>query len=453
MHSLLCYHQAHQYKKDPQIKELHPKESQNLTLTHRTITNYSISYSQTPFQNFTEKAMSTGLDRLQLDPKQRQICTGNIGYLCHSASVDKTLRHGADIMRNLFGSRLKALFGPQHGLNTDAQDNMIESLHFEHPIYKIPVFSLYSDTREPTPEMLSHIDTLVIDLQDVGVRVYTYIWTMVLAMKACDKAGKNVVILDRPNPLNGTTIEGNISKQEFSSFVGLHPLPMRHGMSIGEIARFAVAHWDVRADITVIETEGWDRTKGFESTGLPWVPPSPNLSSTDTLSVYPGFVLFEGTKLSEGRGTVRPFEIIGHPKIKHISWQNHIQSALDEANLRKFRVRPHTFVPTFEKWENTNCYGYQIHLHTPKNPVQKDAAGSWLAAQIVMRELFNLMGDDFGWRPPPFEYENDNMPIDILNGSDEPRKWIERNGSTDELREIESTGIEAFLARREEIIR
>jgi uncharacterized protein YbbC (DUF1343 family) len=392
--------------------------------------------------------MYAALDLIQTDSRLRQLPEGRIGYLCHSASVDRTLRHGADIMYNLYGDRLTALFGPQHGLNTDAQDNMIESPHFEHPHYGIPVFSLYSETRVPTDEMLAHIDTLVIDLQDVGVRVYTYIWTMVLAMRACAANNKKVIVLDRPNPLNGVTVEGNISKPEFASFVGLHPLPMRHGMSFGEVARYANLHWDVQADLTVISCEGWDRTKTFSATGLPWVPPSPNLSSADTLSVYPGFVLVEGTNLSEGRGTVRPFEIFGHPALKHVSWLPDLQRILDIAGLERYRLRAHTFVPTFEKWQDRSCYGYQIHVHPP-NP---GLAGSWRAAQILFRELFRLMGDDFAWRQPPFEYIADKMPIDILNGTSSLRQWVEQCGSLEELDSIELEGRELFLAMRAEVV-
>jgi uncharacterized protein YbbC (DUF1343 family) len=392
--------------------------------------------------------MHTALDRIQSDPNLAKLPEGRIGYLCHSASVDRNLRHGADIMHNLYGTRLTALFGPQHGLNTDAQDNMIESPHFEHPQYQIPVFSLYSETRVPTKEMLSHIDTLIIDLQDVGVRVYTYIWTMVLAMRACAANNKKVIILDRPNPLNGITVEGNISKPEYQSFVGLHPLPMRHGMSLGEVARFANLHWDTQADLTVIECEGWDRSHTFATTSLPWVPPSPNLSSSDTLSVYPGFVLFEGTTLSEGRGTVRPFEIFGHPAIKHVGWLQKLQKSLADAGLNRLRLRPHTFVPTFEKWQNQNCYGYQVHVHPP-DPGLK---GSWSAAQILQRELYQLMGDDFAWRQPPFEYITDKMPIDILNGTSALREWVQQGGTNDELRQIELNGHDEFLKMRSEAI-
>ncbi|MCH8525070.1 MAG: DUF1343 domain-containing protein, partial [Balneolales bacterium] len=339
-----------------------------------------------------------------------------------------------------------------------------------------------------------------------GVRVYTYIWTMVLAMRACKQNGVKVVILDRPNPLDGITIEGNMLEMPFISFVGLHPLPMRHGMTIGELARYASRFWDAGEEPTIIACEGWMRTMSLAQTGLPWVFPSPNLATLDTLAVYPGFVLFEGTQLSEGRGTVRPFELFGHPAMKSNAWTERINKALQYAahevaalenasqlnaatnhsehrnqglknaahenvahgvaahhnasreisapdttspvntGLLGYKVRPHVFVPTFEKWEGQTCYGYQIHR------MDAGRSGSWMAAQVIMRELYALMGEDFVWRPPPFEYENDNMPIDILNGTDRIRRWIENQGNVSELHEIALAGRDVFLKQRQEVL-
>lgn len=402
-----------------------------------------------------ENMLFSGLDRIQHEPDLLELISGRIGYLCHNASVDRNLNHGADIMYRLFVNRLTAFFAPQHGLYTDAQDNMIESPHFIHPQFKIPVFSLYSETREPTPDMLAEIDTLVIDLQDSGVRVYTYIWTMILALKSCAKAGKKVVILDRPNPLDGMTVEGNILESAFNSFIGLHPLPMRHGMTMGEIAEYGCQFWDINVDLRVISVAGWHRTQQNvftcgEVTGgnLPWVLPSPNLSTPDTLRVYPGSVLFEGTNLSEGRGTVRPFELFGHPKINANAWRDQLEQVLGDAGFGDaVRLRPHTFVPTFEKWAGTTCHGYQIHL-TEK---LKDR-GIWTAVQLIMRELYHLMGKDFEWRQPPFEYVHDQLPIDILNGTDKIRKWIEDRGSLKELDIIASQNMPDYLAKRSIII-
>lgn len=420
------------------------------------------------------KPILTGLDRVQVEPDTLRDISGRIGYLCHSASVDRNLNHGADILFQLFGKQLTALFAPQHGLYTDAQDNMIESPHFEHPVYRIPVFSLYSETREPTSEMLSLIDTLIIDLQDSGVRVYTYIWTMVLTLKACAKASKKIVILDRPNPLNGETIEGNLLDIEFSSFIGLHPLPMRHGLTLGEVARFAVKYWNIPADVTIIDVKGFNRSdNGVISCGvvtpnkLPWVLPSPNLSTPETLKLYTGTVLFEGTQISEGRGTVRPFELFGHPKLKADAWKDHLQQTLSDAGYDSIRLRPHTFVPTFEKWSGVTCFGYQIHIIREfELPVTSSRLtnyinvgdtliqnrGIWTAVQLILRELYHLMGADFEWRQPPFEYVQDRMPIDILNGTDQIRKWIEDRGSLNELDTIAFKNLPEYLNNRSTII-
>lgn len=403
--------------------------------------------------------LKTGLHRITSEVALHSLLRGRIGYLCHSASVDPNLRHGADILHTVLKTRLTALFSPQHGLHTDAQDNMIESPHFTHPRYGIPVFSLYSETREPTPEMLSHIDTLVIDLQDCGARVYTYIWTMVLALKACAKAGIPVVILDRPNPLNGVSVEGNLSSPAFASFIGLHPLPMRHAMTMGELAHYAVRFWSIPAEVSVVGVTGWDRNQGFSGSALPWVLPSPNLATPDTLQVYPGTVLFEGTTLSEGRGTVRPFELFGHPAVRQVAWLADLQLALDRAGCARFRLRPHTFVPTFEKWQGKTCYGYQLHVipsHEPDQPADRivhcESAGAWTATQVLLRELFRHLGDDFAWRQPPFEYIYDRMPIDILNGTDRLRHWVEANAHADELQAIAADGRETFLEQRRDAL-
>lgn len=312
--------------------------------------------------------------------------------------------------------------------------------------------------------MLDYIDTLVVDLQDCGARVYTYIWTMVLAMKACAEAGKRVVILDRPNPMDGVTIEGNLSESGFESFIGLHPLPMRHGMTIGEVALYARKYWDIDPDLHIVPVVGWDRrTNPFQDDRLPWVLPSPNLATRDTLHAYPGTVLFEGTEFSEGRGTVRPFELFGHPMLKANQWQDQLNQVLIDAGCPHIRLRPHIFVPTFEKWSGATVHGYQIHF-TPTRQHPKEASGTssrqekfesrgiWFATQLIMRELKHLMGDAFQWRQPPFEYIYDLLPIDILNGTDKIRKWIDSSGTINELDRITSSKLDGFLENRASII-
>ncbi len=384
----------------------------------------------------------TGLDRLAAQPTLLKNYSGNFGYLCNSTSIDRQFRHGIGILKEHFGKRLTTVFAPQHGLLTQAQDNMIESPHFYHEHYELPVYSLYSDVRQPTAAMLEDIDHLIIDLQDVGVRVYTYIQTAFLAIEACGRHGVNVIVLDRPNPLGGMEVAGNMLDPAFKSFIGLHPLPMQHGMSIGELARLAVAKWGIDCELEVIEMEGWRRKMTFADTGLPWVLPSPNFPSLDTALVYPGTVLLEGTNLSEGRGTVRPFELFGHPHMKPYEFLEALQAAFSESGLKGVALRPLSFKPTFDKYAASTVRGYQLHVTDPVS------FRPWHTAQVLLRELFHLMGDHFIWREPPFEYESQKLPIDILNGTDQLRLWVDRRGAFEELEAIERQGRVAFMEDR-----
>ena len=238
-----------------------------------------------------------------------------MGVVCNPASVDGELRHVADRLAADARVRLAALFGPQHGFRSDVQENMIETGHGRDDIRRVPVYSLYSETREPTAEMLRDLDVLVIDLQDVGTRIYTYIYTMANCLRAARRHGVKVVVCDRPNPIGGVAVEGPMLEPGFESFVGLYPIPMRHGMTIGELARLFNEHFGIGADLEVVAMDGWRRGMYSDATGLPWVLPSPNIPTLDSAIVYPGTVLFEGTNVSEGRGTTRPFEIVGAPWI------------------------------------------------------------------------------------------------------------------------------------------
>lgn len=386
--------------------------------------------------------VQTGLDRLLHEPSLQDQIQGNIGYLCHSASVDAQLRHGALGLKALFRDRLKALFAPQHGFATDAQDNMIESPHFFHPYFQVPVYSLYSETRVPTPEMLEEIDTLIIDLQDNGTRVYTYIWTLVLALEACANAGVHIVVLDRPNPLNGIRVEGNISSLEFRSIIGWNPLPMRHGMTIGEVARYAVQTWEIPAKLQVIPMRGWSRDMSFPHTALPWVLPSPNFPTLDTASVYPGTVLIEGTYLSEGRGTTRPFELVGHPTLQAYTFVDYFHEIMKKYAVQGVTLRPAAFVPTFDKYHDQPCHGFQVHV------TNVQSFKPWEFGQLLLQGLYAFLGSDFSWRQPPFEYVYDQLPIDLLNGSAQPRLWVEQQAPLQELLEIERRDYPVFLSNR-----
>jgi uncharacterized protein YbbC (DUF1343 family) len=310
---------------------------------------------------------------------------------------------------------LAALFGPQHGFRSDLQDNMIESPHAHDPKRKVPVFSLYSETREPTAEMLAGLDVLVVDLQDVGSRIYTFVYTMANCLKAAKRHGLPVIVCDRPNPVGGVDVEGPMLEPGFESFVGLYPIPMRHGMTMGELARFFNEACGIGADLTVGYVEGWQRTQYFDDTGLPWVMPSPNMPTLDTAIVYPGAVLFEGTQLSEGRGTTRPFECLGAP------WIDAERFAADMNALRLPGVhfRPVVFEPTFHKFAQQGCGGIQSHVLDRKTyrPV--------LCGAALLSRFYAANPAKFAWRQPPYEYEPDKMPIDILAGSSELRRQVE----------------------------
>ena len=259
----------------------------------------------------------TGLEAFVAAPP-RSLAKARLGLLCNQASVDRRYRHARDLLARSAGRRLAALFSPQHGVFGEKQDNMVESAHGRDPALGIPVFSLYADVRRPTAAMLAGIDALLVDLQDVGCRVYTFITTLRYCLEEAARLGKKVVVLDRPNPIGGA-VEGNLLEPALLSFVGAHPLPMRHGLTMGELARLFVAEGRIDADLEVVPLRGWRRRMLFAGTGLPWVPPSPNMPTPDTALVYPGQVLLEGTLLSEGRGTTRPFEVCGAPWVDPVA--------------------------------------------------------------------------------------------------------------------------------------
>ncbi len=347
--------------------------------------------------------------------KQRRV-----GLLMHPASVTRRLESARDVLHRLCGSRLTALFGPQHGIAGELQDNMIESAHAVDGRLGIPVFSLYSETRSPTPAMLEHIDTLVVDLQDVGTRVYTFEWTTALALEACARAGKSVVVLDRPNPLGGLAVEGNVIRPGYESFVGLYPVPMRHGLTLGEMARVVNARLDARTgaphcDLAVVPMEGWRRRMQFADTELPWVLPSPNMPTPETAAVYPGQVLLEGTNVSEGRGTTRPFEVWGAPWLDGAA----LRARLARRRLPGFVLRDHDFQPTFHKWHGELCRGFQIHV------TDADRYLPYLTTLALLQDVVALHGDRFGWKQPPYEYVTDRLPIDVLTGDPAVREAIE----------------------------
>jgi uncharacterized protein YbbC (DUF1343 family) len=331
-----------------------------------------------------------------------------IGALLHPASVSTRLEHASRILERYSGElfRLAAFFGPQHGFLGQTQDNMVEWKGYQHPRLGIPVYSLYGEHREPTAEMLKGLDVLLIDLQDVGARYYTFIWTMYLCMRACEKAGVEVMVLDRPNPINGVTIEGPVLDPNYRSFVGLHPIPVRHGKTICELARQFREEAFPECKLSVLPMKNWERAMWFDHTGLLWVMPSPNMPTLDTATVYPGMCLLEGTNISEGRGTTRPFEIFGAPFID----PDELCSQLNAQKLPGAFFRENYFQPTFHKFAGDLCGGAQLHV------TNRDAFQPFRTGVEIIRLLRKLYPEQFAWKQPPYEYETEKLPIEILLG-------------------------------------
>lgn len=377
--------------------------------------------------------VKTGLETLINDNHLQNKFKGNVALLSHNASIDSNCNHAVLKFKEIFGSRFVKIFGPQHGYSTDVQDNMIESPHFMHPFLNIPVYSLYSETRIPTDEMLAGIHHFFVDLQDIGCRMYTYIYTLTLLLEKCINKDIQIIVLDRPNPINGIDIEGNILDPEFQSFIGRHPIPVRHGMTIGEVAIMHQEYWTSdKIDLEIIKMEGWNRTMYFEDTGLPWALPSPNISRPESTCTFPATVLFEGTCLSEGRGTTQPLEIMGHPKIEPFSfYENKLAKVIQSSELEGFVIRPINFLPTFHKHAHKVCGGFQLHV------TDKKTFKPWRVGQLLLRAFYHHLEIEFSWKSPPYEYNSTQMPIDIINGTNKLRFWIEKNESLEKLNTFE----------------
>lgn len=387
----------------------------------------------------TPATVRNGLDRLVSGEVGAHLKGAPAGLIMHPASVTVDLRASVDAMLSA-GCSLRCLFGPQHGARGEKQDNMIESGHYVDGVTGLPVHSLYSDVRQPTAEMLAGLEVLFFDLQDVGVRVYTFVWTMALAMEACARAGVRFVVLDRPNPVGGEVIEGPVLRSGYESFVGLHPLPLRHGLTTGELARWLNVEAGIGCELEVVAMEGWRREMSWTDTGLPWVLPSPNLPMPASCAVYPGMVLVEGTNLSEGRGTTKPFELVGAPWLDPTS----LAARLAAAELEGVRFRACSFEPTFQKHAGRLCGGVQLHVMDAATFRPVRAAVTLLAAA---RELAPA---DFAWRPPPYEYEERLMPIDILWGHDGLRAGIDSGAPVDAILDGVDGECEAFAASTRE---
>ena len=375
----------------------------------------------------------TGLENLINTPRQ-WITDERIGILCNPASVDRHLTHCRRLVAQTFPGQLKALYSPQHGFFAEKQDNMIESENMLDPVLRIPVYSLYGETRIPDARMFEPIDVLLVDLQDVGTRVYTFIYTLSYCLEAARKYNVRVIILDRVNPINGIAVEGGCLTADCTSFVGRYPIPMRHGLTIGEIGMLFNDYFGIGCALEVVAMKGWKRSMLFASTGLPWVAPSPNLPTPMSTLVYPGQVIWEGTNVSEGRGTTQPFELVGAPFME----ASKILTTLEKAKLPGVIFRPAVFEPTSNKWQQTTCHGFQIHVTDAKR-YRPYATSLHLLQAVILHHR-----DQFEWKAPPYEYEYERMPIDLIIGDSIIRKRIEKLDPLDEIEASWQDDLERF---------
>jgi uncharacterized protein YbbC (DUF1343 family) len=383
-----------------------------------------------------------GIEQLK-DQRPSWLDEARIGLLCNQASVDHSRQPSRAIIAELAGKNLKALFSPQHGIKGEAQANMKETEDEVDQELQIPIYSLYSSqTRTPTEEQLNQIDILLIDLQDCGTRVYTFATTMGLCLEAAARYKKKIVVLDRPNPINADQVEGNPLKEELRSFVGYHPMPMRHGMTMGELARFFNKERKIGADLEVIPMQGYNREYFFADTNLPWAPPSPNMKTAATALVYPGQVLFEGTNCSEGRGTAKPFACLGAPFID----ARLLRQQLEKRNLLGCRFVKTSFIPSFDKWQGELCHGLEIQVLDPRS------YKPFYTTLAIIQEIITAWPDQFSWLPPPYEYEFKKLPIDIISGDEAIRKGLEAARDLDEMEASWQEELKGFLLIRRQYL-
>ncbi|HXY96965.1 MAG TPA: DUF1343 domain-containing protein [Steroidobacteraceae bacterium] len=376
--------------------------------------------------------MKFGIDRLVEDSALRAPLAGKrLALLAHPASVTRDLRHSLDALAACGDLVLSSAFGPQHGLRGDKQYNMIESPDYTDPVHHIPVFSLYGTVRRPAAAMMDTFDVLLVDLQDLGCRIYTFITTLRYALEESARAGKAVWILDRPNPA-GRPVEGLTLRPGWESFVGAGALPMRHGLTMGEVARWFVATLRLDVDCQVVQMEGW-RPQAAPGYGWPldertWVNPSPNAPNLWMARCYAGSVLLEGTNLSEGRGTTRPLELLGAPDLDVPALLAEMHALAPEW-LRGCRLRPCWFEPTFNKHMGKLCAGLQVHVEDPVY-YQHEAFQPWRLFALAFKALRRLRPDYDLWADFPYEYETGKLAIDVINGSELLRHWVDDPGST-----------------------
>ncbi|HVS80392.1 MAG TPA: DUF1343 domain-containing protein [Pyrinomonadaceae bacterium] len=383
-----------------------------------------------------------GVERL-LTEKIDLLRGARVGLVCNQASVDHGFRHVADVFHQHPDIKLTTLFGPQHGIRGDVQDNMIETAHAIDRKTGLPIYSLYSETREPTEEMLRDVDIIVVDLQGVGCRIYTFVYTLANCMRAAKRFGKQVIACDRPNPIGGTQVAGNVLDPAFASFVGQFPIPTRSGMTDGELGCLFNAEFGIDCDFECVPMSGWSRELWYDDTDGPWVLPSPNIPTIDAAAVFPGTVHLEGTQVSEGRGTTRPFELVGAPYIN----AEEFADALSSYDLPGVYFRSCVFVPTFQKHGGHACGGVQIHV------IDREAFEPVITGVAIVKTAFDMYGANFRWKDPPYEYEYDRNPFDLIAGTSALREAIERGESLKKIADSWRDPLREFKAIREKFLR
>lgn len=398
--------------------------------------------------------MKFGIDRLLEEPALRKPLAGRrAALLAHPASVTGHLVHSLDALAALKDIDLVAAFGPQHGLRGDKQDNMIESPDFIDPVHGIPVFSLYGEVRRPTAAMMDSFDILLIDLQDVGCRIYTFITTVRYLLEAAADHGKTVWVLDRPNPI-GRPVEGLGLRPEWESFVGAGPLPMRHGLTLGELAGWFVKKLRLDVECEVVTMEGWEPSRapgyGWPLGERAWVNPSPNASNLSMARCYPGTVLLEGTALSEGRGTTHPLELLGAPDLDPRALSAKMESFAPRW-MRGCRLRDCWFEPTFHKHAGRLCPGIQIHVEEPA--YDHDSFRPWRLIALALKSLRALRSDYDLWPDFAYEYERNRLAVDLINGSELLRRWVDDPAASPaDLDALALADEAAWLSERESVL-
>ena len=394
-------------------------------------------------------AVTLGLERL-LTTERSLLAGRRVGLICNASTITSRLEHAADLFAGADDFELVRLFGPEHGLRGDAQDMISVDGGSMDAITGLPVTSLYGKHESslwPPDADVAELDVLAFDIQDVGARYYTYVYTMAHAMEVAGRVGVPVVVCDRPNPIGGAVVEGNIVQDGFRSFVGRFPLPNRHGMTAGELACFFRDECGVRCDLTVVEMQGWRRGMGFGDTGLPWVQPSPNMPTVDTALVYPGMCFFEGTLLSEGRGCTRPFEIVGAPFVDGVAWARGATERLEAAGEAGFALRPLTFQPTFHKHGGLPCGGVQVHI------TDREQIRSVAVATALLQASWALWPTESTWRTEIYEFVEEPIAIDLLGGTAALRHEIEADVPLRDIQARWDAERAGFDATRERYLR